>query len=156
MQSICLPSENNRPNNDTGTSRFTIRCASPWEESINNRMGHEGINVLRTSTTAVFPTPGSPMRTGLFFVLLQRIRTTRRISSSRPMTGSIFPSAARAVRSTAYLDRASKPCSAFLVSTRRFPRIWSMAVLRVASVRPASFTTVWMLGSFMRARSRWS
>ena len=54
-----------------GTSPFTIRCASP-------------------STTAVLPTPGSPISTGLFFVFRDRIRTTLRISLSRPMTGSSF------------------------------------------------------------------
>ena len=55
----------------SGTSPFTIRCARP-------------------STTAVLPTPGSPINTGLFLVLRDRIRTTLRISASRPMTGSIF------------------------------------------------------------------
>jgi hypothetical protein len=34
---------------------------------------------------AVFPTPGSPIKTGLFFVRLERIWITRRISSSRPI-----------------------------------------------------------------------
>ena len=42
----------------------------------------------RPSTIAVLPTPGSPMRTGLFFVRRLRTWMTRRISSSRPMTGS--------------------------------------------------------------------
>ena len=37
-----------RPRIDSGTSPSAIRCASP-------------------STTAVLPTPGSPMSTGLFF-----------------------------------------------------------------------------------------
>ncbi len=52
-----------------GTSPLTIRSASP-------------------STIAVFPTPGSPINTGLFFVFLDKIRMTSRISSSRPITGS--------------------------------------------------------------------
>ena len=39
----------------SGTSPATILCASP-------------------STAAVLPTPGSPIRTGLFFVFLERIR----------------------------------------------------------------------------------
>ena len=34
---------------------------------------------------AVLPTPGSPMRTGLFFVRRLRTWMTRRISSSRPI-----------------------------------------------------------------------
>ena len=53
----------------------------------------------RPSTIAVLPTPGSPMSTGLFFVRRDSTWMTRRISSSRPMTGSILPSRARAVRS---------------------------------------------------------
>src|SRR5881296_2491895 len=56
----------------SGTSPRTMRCARP-------------------STIAVLPTPGSPMRTGLFFVRRERTWMTRRISSSRPMTGSILP-----------------------------------------------------------------
>ena len=65
----------------SGTSRATMRCASP-------------------SAIAVLPTPGSPIRTGLFFVRRLRIWITRRISSSRPITGSSLPSSAASVRST--------------------------------------------------------
>ena len=46
------------------------------------------------STTAVLPTPGSPMSTGLFLVRRDSTCTTRRISASRPMTGSSLPSRA--------------------------------------------------------------
>ena len=53
----------------SGTSPATIRRASP-------------------SAMAVLPTPGSPMRTGLFLVLRERIRITFLISLSRPITGS--------------------------------------------------------------------
>ena len=48
---------------------------------------------------AVLPTPGSPIRTGLFLVRRERTWMTRRISSSRPMTGSSLPSSAACVRS---------------------------------------------------------
>ena len=51
------------------------------------------------STTAVFPTPGSPMRTGLFFRRLERTWMSLRISVSRPMTGSSSPFFAAATRS---------------------------------------------------------
>ena len=61
----------------SGTSPRTIRWARP-------------------STIAVLPTPGSPISTGLFLVLRDRIWITRRISASRPMTGSSLP--ARGVR----------------------------------------------------------
>lgn len=74
--------------NPSGTSLRTMRWASP-------------------STIAVFPTPGSPISTGLFFVFRDKMRMTRRISLSRPMTGSIFPAFASATRSRPYLVNAS-------------------------------------------------
>src|SRR5271157_3687773 len=52
-----------------GTSPSAIRCAKP-------------------STIAVLPTPGSPIKTGLFLVRRQRIWTTRSNSPSRPTSGS--------------------------------------------------------------------
>ena len=88
---------------DLGTSFATIRCARP-------------------STMAVLPTPGSPMRTGLFFVLRDRMRMTFRISSSRPMTGSIFCSRARLTRSVPYLASASYVSSGVSDVTRWLPR----------------------------------
>ena len=63
----------------SGTSPFTIACAKP-------------------STTAVFPTPGSPINTGLFFVRRDNTCMTRSISFSRPITGSNFDSRAAAVK----------------------------------------------------------
>ena len=45
----------------------------------------------RPSTMAVLPTPGSPMSTGLFLVRRESTWSVRRISSSRPMTGSSRP-----------------------------------------------------------------
>ena len=72
----------------SGTSPLTMRSARP-------------------SAMAVLPTPGSPMRTGLFFVRRLSTCIARRISSSRPMIGSILPSRAASVRSRAYFFRAS-------------------------------------------------
>ena len=54
----------------------------------------------KPSTTAVLPTPASPVRIGLFWRRRIRMSMIWRISSSRPVTGSISPSRARAVRST--------------------------------------------------------
>ena len=71
----------------SGTSPSTIRCASP-------------------STIAVLPTPGSPISTGLFFLRRERTWITRRISSSRPITGSSSPLSASAVRSRPYFSSA--------------------------------------------------
>ena len=71
----------------SGTSPRTMRPASP-------------------STIAVLPTPGSPMSTGLFLVRRDSTWITRRISSSRPMTGSSLPRWASAVRSRPYRSSA--------------------------------------------------
>ena len=63
-----------------GTSPFNMRIANP-------------------SMIAVFPTPGSPINTGLFLVRRLSTCIVRRISSSRPITGSIFPCRAISTRS---------------------------------------------------------
>ena len=52
------------------------------------------IRWARPSTIAVLPTPGSPISTGLFLLLRDRIWMVRRISESRPITGSSLPAAA--------------------------------------------------------------
>ena len=52
------------------------------------------------------PDTGSPIRTGLFFVRRLSTWMTRRISLSRPMTGSSSPRRARSVRSTPYFSSA--------------------------------------------------
>ena len=52
------------------------------------------INCARPSATAVLPTPGSPIRTGLFFVLRAKTAITSSISFCRPITGSRLPSIA--------------------------------------------------------------
>ncbi len=61
----------------------------------------------RPSAIAVLPTPGSPINTGLFFVRRLSTCMHRRISSSRPMTGSSLPCWAFSVRSIAYFLSAS-------------------------------------------------
>ena len=78
----------------SGTSPLTMRCARP-------------------STIAVLPTPGSPISTGLFLVRRCSTWMVRRISSSRPITGSSLPDAARAVRSIVYFSSAWRLSSAF-------------------------------------------
>ena len=63
----------------SGISLLIIRCAKP-------------------SAIAVLPTPGSPIKTGLFLVRRPRIWITRSISFSRPTTGSSLPSWASCVK----------------------------------------------------------
>src|SRR3954468_722569 len=106
----------------SGTSPATIRWARP-------------------STIAVLPTPGSPMSTGLFLVRRDSTWTTRRISVSRPMTGSILPSRARWVRSTAYFSRAWKVPSGSGVVTLRLPRTVRKAASSASAVAPAPLST---------------
>ena len=82
------------PCRPSGTSPSTIRLARP-------------------STMAVLPTPGSPMSTGLFLVRRDSTWMTRRISSSRPMTGSSLPWRASSVRSRPYFSSAWYGSSGF-------------------------------------------
>ena len=104
----------------SGTSPFTIRKARP-------------------SAMAVLPTPGSPIKTGLFFVRRDKTCMERRISSSRPMIGSIFPSRAASVRSRAYLLSESKLSSAEALSAVRPLRIsLIVAFSALASTPPLS------------------
>ena len=67
----------------SGTFPDTIFCAKP-------------------STIAVLPTPGSPIRHGLFLFLRDKICITLVISFCLPITGSSFPSSAILVKSTPY------------------------------------------------------
>ena len=76
------------PLSASGTSSLTMRSARP-------------------SAMAVLPTPGSPISTGLFLVRRLSTWMVRRISSSRPITGSSLPSRATWVRSRAYFFSAS-------------------------------------------------
>ena len=102
----------------SGTSPRTMRCARP-------------------STMAVLPTPGSPMSTGLFLVRRDSIWITRRISSSRPITGSSFPSRASLVSSRPYFSSAAKVVSGFWLVTRCFPRNSASTCSTLSRVTPA-------------------
>ena len=114
-----------RPFSPSGTSPATMRCASP-------------------STIAVLPTPGSPISTGLFFVRRESTWITRRISSSRPITGSSAPDSASSVRSRPYLLSASKVPSGSCEVTRWSPR--------TSLIRASSSSR----GTTSSASSRWS
>ena len=81
----------------------------------------------RPSTMAVLPTPGSPMSTGLFLVRRDSTWMTRRISSSRPITGSSLPWRATSVRSRPYFSSAWNWPSGFWEVTRCVPRTFCRA-----------------------------
>ena len=59
----------------------------------------------KASAIAVFPTPGSPIKIGLFFFLLVKIWATLSISFSLPITGSNLSSWANFVKSLPKLSR---------------------------------------------------
>ena len=106
-----------RSRSDSGTSPETIRCARP-------------------STIAVLPTPGSPISTGLFFVRRESTWITRRISSSRPITGSSLPCSAACVRSVPKRSSASYFSSGDWSVTRCEPRTSARAWSRRSCVAP--------------------
>ena len=118
---------------DSGTSPATIRRASP-------------------STMAVLPTPGSPISTGLFFFRRERISMVRRISSSRPITGSSFPSRAFWVRSWPNFSRVLRFSSASPLFS--YLSIKPRMALRVIPYFLHRFTTS-VSPSSQRAASRW-
>ncbi len=108
-----------RSRSDSGTSPETIRWARP-------------------SAIAVLPTPGSPISTGLFFVRRESTCMTRRISASRPITGSSWPSEAASVRSRPYFSSAWYLSSGAASVTRCGPRTSLIAVSRCSCVAPAA------------------
>ena len=73
---------------------------------IANGTSPRAIRRASHSTTAVFPTHGSPTRQGLFLVLRFNILISLSISPSRPVMGSILPSRASSVRSMPKKSRA--------------------------------------------------
>ena len=121
MSAVMSSEKTVRSFSPSGTSPRTMRCASP-------------------STMAVLPTPGSPMRTGLFFVLRERMRMTSRISVSRPMTGSSLPARASSTRSVPYFFSASYCPSGLSVVTRWLPRTARSASRKFFFSTPASFS----------------
>mmetsp|Transcript_131703 Transcript_131703/g.228966 ORF Transcript_131703/g.228966 Transcript_131703/m.228966 type:complete len:252 (-) Transcript_131703:487-1242(-) len=97
------------------------------------------ILVARPSAIAVLPTPGSPMRTGLFFLRRARTWMVRSISGPRPTIGSSCPSAA-------FLVRSCENCSSIFLSFL-LPLEAGRADFEaeaVAPTRPASSSSSWM------------
>ena len=72
------------------------------------------IRSARPSTMADFPTPGSPIKMGLFFLRRLNICARRSISRSRPTTGSRRPSSAALVISVPKLSSTGVSLVGFL------------------------------------------
>ena len=98
----------------------------------------------KPSAIAVLPTPGSPIRTGLFFVLLPSIWTTRSISEWRPTTGSNFDSLANFVK---FVPNSSR------VAVFKLPLV-VLAPVPTSAVSPSILIT-WVL-TFVRSILRFS
>ena len=99
----------------SNSPRYFVPATSEVRSSIiiilsNSVLGtfFSAIRDASPSTMADFPTPGSPISTGLFFFLLHNIWATRSISLSRPITLSSLPSAAALVRSVPYLFNSTR------------------------------------------------
>jgi hypothetical protein len=93
------------------------------------------------SAIAVLPTPGSPIRTGLFLVRRESTWMARRISSSRPITGSSFCWRAASVRSRQYLFRTSYFSSGESSWTVWVPRISASAESSSSRLPPSLLST---------------
>ncbi len=79
--------------------RVELRRPSAAREPCSSTM-----RSARPSASAVLPTPGSPISSGLFFRRRHSTWIIRSSSSARPISGSILPSRARCVRSTQKLS----------------------------------------------------
>mmetsp|Transcript_69472 Transcript_69472/g.122629 ORF Transcript_69472/g.122629 Transcript_69472/m.122629 type:complete len:216 (-) Transcript_69472:1056-1703(-) len=102
----------------SGTFPSTISCAKP-------------------SAIAVLPTPGSPIKHGLFFVRRPRTWMTRSISFCRPTTGSRRPARARSVRFTANSAKMLSPFSFFGLATLLPAPAWAGSRPRISTAQPS-------------------
>ena len=101
-------------------SPFTLApaCSNPMSSTCSSTpcstsgTSPSAMRRARPSTTAVLPTPASPVRIGLFWRRRSRMSTSWRISASRPITGSMWPSRARWVRLVVNWSRAGVEDSA--------------------------------------------
>ena len=92
--------------------RYLVPATKEPKSRVTTRLLNKARDTLRSmirraspSATALLPTPGSPMSSGLFFFLRLRIWETRSISLKRPTTGSSFPCMAIAVKSLPKLSK---------------------------------------------------
>ncbi len=128
----------NSPRYFEPASSAPMSSATTRRSRSDSGMSPSMIRWARPSTIAVLPTPGSPMRTGLFFVRRLSTWMTRRISSSRPMTGSSRPSRAASVRSRPNFSSAWNLSSGVWSVTRCEPRTSASACRRRSRVAPTA------------------
>ena len=100
------------------------------------------MRIANPSAMAVLPTPGSPINTGLFLVLRDKICNTLLISSSLPITGSNLPSLAIWFRFIANFFSELNWFSSVCELTFAPPRKAIMALSKSPRLMPESFNTL--------------
>ncbi len=103
---------------------------------------------------AVFPTPLSPRRVGLFLVLRQSIWITLWNSVSLPITGSMSPPLARAVRSAQNFSKAL--LSENSVETQNITPSPAIVIEKPKKLRTLTYIITFMLFRGSRSRSGFS
>mmetsp|Transcript_93708 Transcript_93708/g.176170 ORF Transcript_93708/g.176170 Transcript_93708/m.176170 type:complete len:273 (-) Transcript_93708:617-1435(-) len=100
----------------SNSPRYLVSATSSPSSSDSNLMSlslggtfSSTMSLASPSAMAVLPTPGSPIKTGLFLRRRTRICIARLISSSRPTSGSNSPSRAFCVRSTEHFASVESP-----------------------------------------------
>ena len=128
----------------SNSPRYLVPATSPPMSRVSTRLPISDSGMLPStmawaspSAMAVLPTPGSPIRAGLFFVLRERIWTTRSISMARPMTGSSWFFWASSVRSRQNWSSSGVLLGFFWVSleSSSSPDSWSRR-----SISPRTFS----------------
>ena len=111
MSGFCSSSFNSARMRSSNCPRYFVPATMAVMSRLTSRLPKSTGDVLRVamscanpSTMALLPTPGSPMRIGLFFLRRHNISVTRQISFSLPTTGSSLPSRAALVRSVEKLS----------------------------------------------------
>src|SRR4051794_21854791 len=137
--STALSRSSNSPRYLEPAIRAPMSSAITRRSRSDSGMSPDTIRWARPSTIAVLPVPGSPISTGLFLVRRESTWITRRISSSRPITGSSLPCSAASVRSRPNFSSAWYLSSGFWSVTRCGPRTDCTALAsRSRSAPPAS------------------
>jgi hypothetical protein len=113
---ICLILASNSHLNFVPATSIVISSARIFLSLIENGTSQLAIFLASHSTIAVLPTPGSPTKTGLFFVFLFSIAISLSISSSLPKTGSSLPFFASSVKFVEKKSRAGVVESDFALS----------------------------------------
>ncbi len=118
----------------TGDHRPEVEADEPL---VAQALGHVAVDdaLRQTLDDGGLADAGLADEDGLFFVRRESTWTTRRISESRPMTGSSLPSRAIWVRSVPYSARASPPSVGVSEVTLRPARSSSTFASRSAAPR---------------------